>query len=129
MLNLEKFLSAYRTIRFRRDPVIIKVAIIDTGIDLTDEKLASVVVKGVSFYRSDAGRKESPWYLPSDPHGSQMARIVLDLCHDVRLYIAKVATDRRSTIRQEDVKKVRFISGTCQDLTVLGNEMGCRREG
>jgi hypothetical protein len=114
-LKLEKFLKVYRTWPRLFNPwKHVKVAVIDTGVDLSDKKLAISVEegKGKSFVYTKTERnqhRESPWYLASEAHGTQMASLILDidpLCH---LYIAKVGTDRKSIIKEENIEDVSLI--------------------
>ena len=78
-----------------------KVAILDSGID---RSLFQGIVEGKSFVRKDG--RESPWYIPSHSHGTQMAQFVRSLDPCCELYIAKVCDDR-SDISVANVVKVR----------------------
>ena len=69
-----------------------KVAIIDNGIDGTLPSLSRRIVDGISFVEDWEGR-ESPWWLASDPHGTQMASFIHQLDPFCDLYIAKVCDE------------------------------------
>jgi hypothetical protein len=113
LLRLEGFLNIYRTLcnsdlnpNRRWKPV--RICIIDTGIDISATKLAESVEKGKSFVHtmSDGRLRESPWYLASEAHGTQMASLIQDIDHYSRLYIAKVGTDRNSIVNLQHIQEV-----------------------
>jgi hypothetical protein len=60
-------------------------------------------VVGKSFVHR--GSRESPWYIPSHPHGTQMAQFVRMLDPSCDLYIAKVC-DNTSDIQVANVIEV-----------------------
>jgi hypothetical protein len=61
-----------------------KVALVDTG---ANKSSFPQIKKGISFVYER--RKESPWWLAIDPHGTQMADFVCKLDPHNELYIAK----------------------------------------
>src|ERR1051326_393621 len=83
LLQLDKFLDSYRScIRNSQAWRPIKVLIIDTGIDILGApELAGCVEKGKSFVQNttERGSRESPWFLVSEVHGTQMASLIHDI--------------------------------------------------
>lgn len=65
--------------------------------------MADRIVRGVSFVEEDG--KESPWYFPLDPHGTQMANLICAIDPRCELFVARIA-GRRSGITPEIVAKV-----------------------
>ncbi|KAL7928975.1 hypothetical protein V8C35DRAFT_325486 [Trichoderma chlorosporum] len=72
----------------------------------SDGTLWSRIKEGRSFV--DDGNRVSQWFLASDPHGTQMARIIgsIDPCCD--LYVARVSSGR-SGISPSRVAKVGYV--------------------
>jgi hypothetical protein len=58
---------------------------------------------GSTFVEQDG--KQSPWYFPSDPHGTQMASLICAIDPRCELFVARIG-DRRSGITAETVAKV-----------------------
>jgi len=85
----------------------IKVAIIDNGVDKFQELVRDKIAKGVSYVTADAGSSHRilPWWMVADPHGTQMASLVVQANPSVRLYVARVGTGRKN-IRQDHAAKV-----------------------
>ncbi|KAH6705319.1 peptidase S8/S53 domain-containing protein [Leptodontidium sp. MPI-SDFR-AT-0119] len=134
LLRLEGFLKVYRTLcnpnlnpSKRWTPV--KVCIIDTGIDISATKLANSVGKGKSFVhtRSDRKLRESPWYLASEAHGTQMASLIHDVDPYCKLYIAKVGLDRESTINPKDIQDA-IDWAVKEEVDVISMSMSYRNE-
>lgn len=82
-----------------------KVAIIDTGVDESDfsTNIHKDGFKGDSFVTRDD--MESHWWLSSDAHGTQMAKIISSIDPFCQLYIAKVG-DYKDDISVDRVAKV-----------------------
>ena len=74
-------------------PSRVRIAVIDTGVDSTLEGISEYIEQGQSFVTSN-GWRESPWWVASDPHGTQMATIIRRLDPLCKLLIAKVGTTR-----------------------------------
>ena len=81
------------------------VAIIDRSIGA----LSTCLEKGKSFveFGTENGDRESPWWLASDPHGTQMASIIHELDPLCKLYVAKVGTSRDEILNRDCIKRVR----------------------
>ncbi|KAJ0130183.1 Oxidoreductase BOA1 [Fusarium oxysporum f. sp. albedinis] len=75
-----------------------KVAILDTGIGSIFFPGSERKVTGRSFVTNSLPEREleSPWWISSDPHGSQMANIIAQLDPTCELVICKVAEKRNS---------------------------------
>lgn len=71
---------------------IIRVAIIDNGADRIRSKFRHMIAKGQSFVTSDllGPDRSLPWWMVSDPHGTQMASLIGQTNYYCRLYIARV---------------------------------------
>ena len=83
----------------------IRVAILDSGVDLVLFNGRGRKVVGASFVHKKNGSKESPWWLASDPHGSHMANLVLQLDPCCDLYIGKV-TETKKQLQLDQVVQV-----------------------
>lgn len=70
----------------------IKVAIIDNGADINRSNLRKRIHAGVSYVSADKDQPQQPlpWWMVSDPHGTQMASLVEKVNPHCRLYIARV---------------------------------------
>jgi subtilisin family serine protease len=85
----------------------IKVAIIDTGIDSMHQALSGNIIRGASFVPSGEGRSY-PWFTASDPHGTYMASLILQvnpLC-DLYIYRISAGSVKTSPITHESVVEV-----------------------
>lgn len=81
------------------------MAIIDTGVDESDfnTNIHKDGFEGESFVEREG--MESHWWLSSDVHGTQMAKIISSIDPFCKLYIAKVG-DHKEDITVERVAKV-----------------------
>lgn len=103
----------------------VKVAIIDDGVDASLLSLDGLIEIGKSFCPY-AGSTElmSPYYVPSGNHGTCMATLICKICHNVRLYVARLNERQSSGSGQRnftaqsaaDVSVYPFLSGF-RDLT------------
>ena len=89
--KLKKFLDFYTSCD-RDSYEHTKVAIIDNGIDGTLSSFSKIIIDGVSLVEDHNGH-ESPWWLASHPHGTQMASFIHQLDPFCYLYIAKVCDE------------------------------------
>lgn len=90
----------------------IKIALIDTGIVGVEDRKNNIrdfgpgqIKDGISFVHGKDGEIETPWFLPSNEHGPQMAGIICSIDPYCELYPAKVANDR-SVEAVESIVKV-----------------------
>lgn len=67
---------------------VIKVAVIDDGVDYDKDDISKNVAVGETFY--DDGGYWPGYYQSSQGHGHLMACIIRNLCPSVKLYIAKL---------------------------------------
>lgn len=81
------------------------MAILDTGVDISQSLLRARIQNGVSFV--EYANVESPWWLASDPHGTQMASLIQSIDPKSKLFIAKVGIDRKHRIDPEKIFEVR----------------------
>jgi hypothetical protein len=84
----------------------IKVAVIDNGADRVGHKVSEVIAKGVSYVDggSDNDDRTLPWWMPTDPHGTQMASVINDANPFCRLYIARVGKGRKDILPDNAAK-------------------------
>jgi len=87
----------------------VKVAIIDNGVDQILSSLSKNITKGQSFVEryTTTENRESPWWIAADPHGTQMASLVLDANPCCELYIAKAGRFRKD-LKLSNVVEVRL---------------------
>ena len=95
----------------RGDDQRIKVAVIDTGVDGTLSTLSECILDGVSLVEDFEGR-ESPWWLASHPHGTQMASFIHQLDPFCYLYVIKIC-DEYGGVHGDTLAQVRLISCWC----------------
>ncbi|KAF4632334.1 hypothetical protein G7Y89_g5795 [Cudoniella acicularis] len=88
----------------------IKVAIIDNGADKFRQYVKDVIEKGVSFVKvdSDSESRTLPWWMVSDPHGTQMASLVRDANPYCRLYIARVGRGRKDILPEDAIEAIKW---------------------
>lgn len=91
-------------------PALIKVAIIDNGADKFRQKIREVIEKGVSYVKADSesAHRILPWWMVSDPHGTQMAYLVAKANPWCRLYIARVGKSRKDILPEDAVEAVKW---------------------
>lgn len=131
ILGLEPFLRSYRGLllaaKSTSDPPVdfsTKVAILDTGVDISQPGLRASIQSGYSFVEHVEQYSESPWWLASDPHGTQMASIIQNIDPKAKIFIGKVGISRKHVILPEKVLEVR----SQQHSSVLAfkpNSLGC----
>lgn len=82
--------------RFDRIDRRIRVAIIDNGADRIRSKFRHMIAKGQSYVTADllGSDRSLPWWMVSDPHGTQMASLIGQTNPYCRLYIARVGKGR-----------------------------------
>ena len=73
--------------------------------DSGERVMTDQIIRRVSFVEEDG--RESPWYFPLDPHGTQMANLICAIDPRCELYVVRIA-ERRSSITPEIVAKVKF---------------------
>lgn len=69
---------------------LVKIAIIDDGIDSTLGVFSGRIQTGQSFYKPGSGRGNGSYYVPTGPHGTLMAQLICEICPVVKLYIAQL---------------------------------------
>ena len=133
-IGIEGFISSYRTIqqtRIERKPGSslkpfrsIKVALIDTGVvgvedrrSLPAEFRPGQIKDGISFVHGKDGESETPWFVPSNEHGPQMAGIICSIDPYCELYTAKVA-DGRTIEAVESIVKVRYVNSSLGEVAI-----------
>lgn len=84
----------------------IKVAVIDNGVDRMRESVKNKVEKGISFVTAGPENDERilPWWMVSDPHGTQMASLIAQENPFCRLYVARVGRNRRDILPENAAK-------------------------
>lgn len=115
---LQKYSSRFelltRSLEQSDEDCRIKVAIIDNGVDKFGENVRDFIEKGISFVKidSDDESRTLPWWMVSDPHGTQMASLIGDVNPFCRLYIARVGRGRKD-ILPSDAEEVSSFSSQC----------------
>lgn len=71
----------------------IKIALIDTGIGALADRSQSWIKPGTSFSHGAGGESESPWWIPSNEHGPQMADIISSIDPYCEIYPVKITDD------------------------------------
>lgn len=69
-----------------------KIALIEDGVEPTNEKVGLNIARGQSFVRFMDGRVP-PWWHSRSGRGSAVAEILCDSANPVELYIARVDTN------------------------------------
>lgn len=89
---------------------LIKVAIIDNGADKFRLRIRDLIERGVSYVKADTDSADRilPWWMVSDPHGTQMASLVAATNPWCRLYIARVGKGRRDILPEDAVQAVNW---------------------
>jgi Subtilase family len=84
----------------------IKVAIIDNGADRIRSKFRHMIAKGQSYVNADllGSDRSLPWWMVSDPHGTQIASLIGQTNDYCRLYITRVGKGRND-IQPADAAK------------------------
>ncbi|KFA70874.1 hypothetical protein S40288_09923 [Stachybotrys chartarum IBT 40288] len=89
MEAMSEFNEKLRSAQPRACPV--RIAVIDDGISPHLNAFANKIETGDSFYKLGEMYNEwTPFYVPSGPHGTHMARLICQTCPFVKLYIAKL---------------------------------------
>jgi hypothetical protein len=86
---------------------LIKVAIVDDGVDADENDIGKNIEKGETFF--DNKGHWPGFYQSTHGHGHEMACLIRQLCPNVRLYIAKLNelwVDREFQITAESAAKV-----------------------
>jgi hypothetical protein len=88
------------------NPRLIKVCVIDNGADKFRQNIRDVIEKGVSYVKADteSAHRILPWWMVSDPHGTQMAHLVAQANPWCRLYIARVGKGRKDILPEDAVQ-------------------------
>lgn len=96
-INIDEFVSEYTNFqqaRLERGTIRrIKIALIDTGIGALADRSQSRIKPGISFGHGADGESESPWWIPSNEHGPQMADIIGSIDPYCEIYPVKITDD------------------------------------
>ncbi|GAW22634.1 hypothetical protein ANO14919_121760 [Xylariales sp. No.14919] len=77
----------------------VKVAILDNGADRIRSSIRGQIAKGVSYVTGGTTSGQIlPWWMVSDPHGTQMASLIAKANPFCRLYIARVGRGRKDIL-------------------------------
>ncbi len=71
----------------------IKIALIDTGIGAMADTSHLQIMPGISFGHGADGETESPWFIPTNEHGPQMADIIRSIDPYCEIYPVKITND------------------------------------
>jgi hypothetical protein len=75
---------------------IVKIAVIDDGVDASLDSLTGKIAAGKSFcpYPNSTDLM-SAYFAPTGKHGTCMASLISQLCPNVRLYVARLEEHRK----------------------------------
>lgn len=71
----------------------VKIALIDTGIGALVDRSQLQIKSGISFGHGADGESESPWWIPSNEHGPQMADIISSIDPYCEIFPIKITDD------------------------------------
>ena len=71
----------------------VKIALIDTGIGALVDRSQLQIKSGISFGHGADGESESPWWIPSNEHGPQMADIISSIDPYCEIFPVKISDD------------------------------------
>ena len=71
----------------------VKIALIDTGIGALADRSQLQIKSGISFGHGADGESESPWWIPSNEHGPQMADIISSIDPYCEIFPVKITDD------------------------------------
>ncbi len=126
--KLKAFLDFYLGCNKEKSPST-TVAVIDNGVDGTLSTLSERIIDGQSLVEDFDGH-ESPWWLASHPHGTQMASFIHQLDPCCGLYIVKVC-DGSGGIDADILAEVCLWHPQryrCAGLIEIGNKESSREE-
>lgn len=107
----EKFQSLQASDSNRNESLkLIKVAIIDNGTDKFRFRIRNAIERGVSYVKADVESADRilPWWMVSDPHGTQMASLIVAANPWCRLFIARVGKGRRDILPEDAAQAVHW---------------------
>lgn len=86
------------------------MAIIDNGADRIRSKFRNMIDQGEAFVADMEGGSQEPlpWWMVSDPHGTQMASLISQANRFCRLYIARVGKRRDDIEPDAAAKAIRW---------------------
>ena len=92
------------------DPKCVKVAIIDNGADKFQYPICDSIERGISYVTADNDSTDRvlPWWMVSDPHGTQMASLVREANPWCQLYIARVGKGRRDILPEDAAQAIKW---------------------
>jgi hypothetical protein len=111
MQTLVKFLRTTYVEVTREVKPVVKICVIDDGVDLTASatNLGEIIASGQSFInRLGDFDMINPWYIASGSHGTKIARLIWQNTISARLYIARVDT-QDGKLASDQVLKVPFL--------------------
>ncbi|KAI9667432.1 MAG: hypothetical protein M1821_000247 [Bathelium mastoideum] len=86
---IDRFANFIRSIPGAEDRGIVKIALIDDGVDGTFDDLSRNIERGISYSRRSKDLY-NPYYHSMGGHGTIMAHLIRRVCPFVRLYVAKL---------------------------------------
>ena len=102
-IKLDTFVNKYtdiqqarleRSTNSRLKPLTkVKIALIDTGIGALVDRSQLQIKSGISFGHGADGESESPWWIPSNEHGPQMADIISSIDPYCEIFPVKISDD------------------------------------
>ncbi|CAG9975209.1 unnamed protein product [Clonostachys byssicola] len=96
----------------------IKVAIIDNGADRVRFAYRHLIAKGQSYVNAEVTGSDRllPWWMVSDPHGTQMASLIGQTNPYCSLYVARVGRGRNDIQPEAATKAIHWAIENCVDI-------------
>lgn len=90
----------------------IKIAVIDDGIDISENLLEGKVMGGASFYLAqDNANIHAPWWVTQGYHGTIMASLISRICPGAKLFVVRLdekMSEGKRNITAKSAEKVRL---------------------
>ena len=115
---MRRFANFIRNLQPSSDDDIVKVGLIDDGVDGTYEDLNHNIKHGQS-YSKRARDLWNPYYHSTRGHGTVMARLIREMCPNVKLYVAKLAEQPTDNGVQISTPSAAKVGGHLEHLSFL----------
>ncbi|MBU7318323.1 S8 family serine peptidase [Paenibacillus oleatilyticus] len=90
----------------------VKIAIVDSGIDTTNDSLMQRVAGGISIWKSEEGFKESADFADLHGHGTYCASVIKRMAPDALFFVVKVLDQYARTSSPALIESLRYLLET-----------------